>query len=164
MSDALSTEWAAITSANPSATTAQKLALLNAATVAGPNIDVPVTTAALFLANEGKWAQLLAYAQKAFATLQAGGTLTPAQAAAAQLAALIALPQFTAFKTSVPSGYTAISTMLNAVAGDSASGIASTDVTNLLTLAATTIPWWQANGFQGPITPAYLTAESPPLT
>jgi hypothetical protein len=164
MADVLATQWAAITAANPGFTTDQKLAVLNATMVAGPNVDVPVATAMLYLANAGKWAALLVYAQKAYATLQAGGTLTAAQTAAAQLAALIAVPQFTAFSTSTSAGYTACKTMLNAVASDSASGLSAADVTTLLGFAATVQPWWQANGFIGPITTAHLTAESPKLT
>ncbi len=161
--DALATLWASISSANPTFTTAQKLAAVNTQTVAGPNIDVPVVEAAIYLANEGKWAQLISYAQKQLANLGAGVTLTPAEQAGAQLAALIATPQFTAFQTSSAVGLAAATAMLNAIAGDPLSGIASADVTALLALAETTVPWWQANGFAGPITPAYLTAESPAL-
>lgn len=146
---ALGSEWAAITAANPGYTTAQKLAAVNALTVAGPNADVSVSSAALFLANEGKWAALVAYAQKAFATLQAGGTLTTAQSAAAQLNALMQTPQFTVFQTSTSAGLAAVTAMLNAVASDSASGISSGDVAALLGMAQTTIPWWQATVAQG---------------
>ena len=141
---ALKTEWATLTG-----TTAQKLAAINALTVAGPNVDVPVADAVLFLANEGKWAALAVYGQKALASLAAGGTLTTAQSAGAQFAALMQSSQFTVFKTSTSAGLTAITAMLNAVASDSASGLSSADVTALLALAQTTTPWWQAAVAQG---------------
>jgi hypothetical protein len=146
---ALKAEWATITTANPGFTTAQKLAAVNALTVAGPNVDVPVADAVLFLANEGKWAALAVYGQKALASLAAGGALTTAQSAGAQFAALMQSSQFTAFKTSTSAGMAAITAMLNAVASDAASGISLSDVAALLALAANPVPWWSATVAQG---------------
>ena len=151
MTDALATKWAVITTANPGFTTAQKLAALNALMVAGPNAD-------------GVYATFFAYCAHAIATLEAGGTLTGAQQAAANWAAFIATPGISSVQTSVPAVYSMVSTMMSAIASDSASGLTGAIVSSLLALAATQIPWWQANGFSGPITSAYLTAESPQLT
>ena len=164
MTDALAPKWAVITTANPGFTTAQKLAALNALMVAGPNADVPVPTVVALLEGQGVYATFFAYCAHAIATLEAGGTLTGAQQAAANWAAFIATPGISSVQTSVPAVYSMVSTMMSAIASDSASGLTGAIVSSLLALAATQIPWWQANGFSGPITSAYLTAESPQLT
>ena len=159
MTDALTTQWAVITAANPGANTKQKLDILNATMVAGPNSDVSIESASLYLASSGKLASIAAYGKRNFDALVAGTTLTSAQSAGAQLWALFQVPTFRVFNTSNPTAYTAIQSMLTAVASDAQSGIAAGDASALIGMSATQIFWWQANGFSGPITPAYLTAE-----
>jgi hypothetical protein len=143
---ALTAEWATL-----SGTTAEKLAAINALTVAGPNQDVPPSAVVAYLALNGKFAALMKYAQSPPAT--------DAGVAAANFAAIIGLGNNAPiFEMSVPATYAAIEAMLDALASDPASGVASADVAALLALAATAVPWWQANGYTSPIGPNDLAA------
>ena len=137
--DALKATWATLPAGD---TTAQKLAAVNALTVAGPNIDVQVSAVVAYLALNLKLAALLKYAANAPAT-EAG-------ACAAELAALLNMGSNAPnFATSQPAVYNALQTMLTAMASDTNSGITSSDVTALMALAATEVPWWQATVAQG---------------
>lgn len=138
--DALKQQWATLPSTD---TTAQKLAAMNALTVAGPNVDVPISSAVGYLGLNAKLATLMKYA--------ANPPATAAGIAGAELVAVMNCPNAPAFGTSNPTTYATLQEMLNLLAGDAASGITSTDVTNLLGLAATTIPWWRANGYPRPV-------------
>lgn len=161
MTDTLSVEWATITSANPSATTQQKLAILNATTVpVAARQDVSVAQVIGYLALNLKLDALLNYAAAAPTT-----GATAAQIVARNLARQLTLPNPPNFGTSDPTIYTTLSNALNAIAGDAMSGITSADTTTLLAMSQSPpILWWQANGFSEPIAERYLTAESPPLT
>lgn len=144
---ALINEWATLPSGD---TTAQKLAAINAMTVAGPNQDVSISSVVAYLGLNGKLPGLIKYAESPPATA--------AGVAGASLVALFNMPNAPGFQTSNSTVYGTLSTMLNALAGDSNSGITSTDVTNLLALASTTIPWWQSNGYSSSFTQADLDA------
>ena len=123
-----------------SMTTAQKLAAINSWTVVGPYQDVTPSSVVAYLALNVKLAGLINYAKSPPATA--------AGIAASELIALLGMgTNAPSFAMSNPSVFTTISTMLNAVAADPNSGLASADVANLLALAATTMPWWQHAGY-----------------
>ncbi len=145
--DALKTEWAAL-----SGTTAAKLAAINAMTVAGPKQDVSVSSVVAYLALNAKFANLQSYAASPPTGAQAA-----AVTAAKEFLAILSTPVST-FQMSIASIYSTISTFLNALAADPASGITAADVTALLAMTATTIPWWKANGYTSPFTQADLDA------
>lgn len=148
---ALIAEWLNLTGS----TTAAKLAQLNAMTVSGPNQDVSAQAVLGYLFLSGKMPELTAYA----ASPPPGANATAVTAAKELTSATFA--DLGSIQMSNSAVYTAIQGMLNALAADSNTGITSTDVTALLALAAgVSQPWWQANGFPGPITAAYLAAET----
>ena len=138
------------------ASAVSNLALLNAWTVAGPNVDVPVSSVVAYLGNVLKLPGLNGYATAAAAVAPA--SRTEAQLAGMELVELFGMPDAPAFKTSVASEYTLLEGMLTAIAGDSASGLTTADVTALMALAATTIPWWQSVGMTSPVSPNDLSA------
>lgn len=135
--DALVAKWATL-----SGTTAQKLAAINALTVAGPNQDVPVGTVVGYLALQGKLSGLQAYVVST--PPPAATPLT----AAKELLTLLSTPSVTVFQMSVPSVYSAVEAFLDALAADPNSGIVSADVAALLALAAgPEVLWTAANGY-----------------
>ena len=119
-------------------TTAQKLAAINAWTMAGPTADVQPSQVVAYLALNGRLAALLKYA--------ATPPGTAAGLAAANLAAVLAMgTNAPVFNTSQANVYAAIEAMLNALISDASSGLIADDASNLLALAQTRIPWWQAS-------------------
>ena len=145
---ALIVEWATL-----SGTTAQKLTSINALTVAGPNQDVPAASVVGYLAMQAKLAAFQAYA-----ATPPDGASSIAVMSAKELFAILAMPSFSTFETSVPAVLSALSAWLNACASDQNTGLTSSDVTNMLSLAATTQPWWRANGYTSPISSGDLAA------
>lgn len=129
-------------------TTDENLALLWAWTVPGPNVDVKVSSVVGYLALNSKLYNLQNYASTAVVGIN--GATTASVTAAKELVSLMASPNAPNFQTSVSSVYSTIQMMLEALASDSNTGITSTDVTNLLALAATTILWWQSVGLTSP--------------
>jgi hypothetical protein len=135
--DALIAQWASLPAGD---STAQKLAAVNAMTVAGPNIDVAVSSVVGYLALNGKLSVLQKYA--------ANPPATEAGIAGAELVALLMCPNAPAFRMSDGTTYAAVSAFLNALAGDGNSGIAANDVTALLALATgPMVTWCHANGY-----------------
>lgn len=143
--DTLVAQWGTLTG-----TTAQKLVALNAQTVAGPKKDVPVSSVVGYLALNAKLSGVQKYASAPPAT-EAG-------IAGAELVAILNCPNAPPFGMADPTTYAAVNGLLSALASDSTSGITSADVTALLALAATSVPWWQANGYSSPISASDLAA------
>jgi hypothetical protein len=139
--DALTTKWATL-----SGTTNDKLVAINALTVAGPAKDVSASSVIGYLALNAKLSGLLAYAA---APPQGAQAVTVV--AAKELAALLSMPSFTTFYLSDPQVAAGVQVFLNALAGDAATGIAAADVTALLALGNTTIPWWASAGYSSSI-------------
>jgi len=138
---ALISQWNTLPSTD---TTEEKLAAINAMSVPGPHTDVTLTSIVSYLGLNGKLASLLKYA--------ANPPQTQSGVAAAELVAMFSLgSNAPVFNMANPDIYTGMSNMLTALTSDSNSGLTSTDYTNLLNLASTTIPWWQANGYTSPI-------------
>lgn len=138
---ALTVEWATLTG-----TTLQKLTAINALTVSGAAQDVPASALVGYLALQAKLGTFKAYA----ASPPSGASLI-AVTAAQELFAVLAMPCFSTFQTSVPEVLSALSAWINACASDDNTGITAADVTNILSLAATQVPWWQANGYPRPL-------------
>lgn len=144
--DALIAKWGTL-----SGTTAAKLAAINALTVAGPSQDVAPSAIVAYLALNLRLATLLKYA--------ANPPATEAGAAAAELAAILQMgSNAPIFASSQAAVLVAVTGMLNAIAADESSGLMSTDAVNLIALASTALPWWQANGYTSPFTQADLDA------
>lgn len=123
-------------------TTAQKLTAINAWMVAGPNQDVPISAVVSYLGLNAKLTGLMKYAASAPAT--------SAGVAGAELAAIINCPNAPPFQASKSAVFGTLEAMLTALSGDPTSGISAADVTALLALASTSIPWWQSNGYTSP--------------
>ena len=146
--DALKVKWATL-----SGTTAEKLAAINALTVAGPNVDVAVSTVVGKLMLTGAYLPLAQFAQGAN---NADQTHDAALAAAKTLMALVAVPNAPAFAMSDAASFTAIKQMMDAILAQESAAAGSTGFTSavhdaLLSLCATTAPWWQAKGYTSPI-------------
>lgn len=135
-------------------TTEDKLAFVNALIVAGPNIDVAIPQVAGYLLLAGIYPIV-----ESFATGSPTGDPI-------HDGALIALKTFVAWLTipnappvhfSDPVVFAQITAFTGVVAAQEASSPGSTGFTQevhdgLLALGQTALPWWQANGFRGPVT------------
>lgn len=145
--DALKAKWATLTQTP----THEKLDAVNAPISA--TVDVPVSKVIAYLALQGKLAGLQAYAAN-----PPQGAVAQAVVAAKELVTLLDLTSITIFEMSNPQTYSAIQAFLNALASDTATGVTSTDVANLLAMATTTMPWWKANNYPSPINESDLVA------
>lgn len=133
--DSLVAEWATL---DQTKTVAENLAILNAATIAGPNKDVPASSVIGYLALNGlltKWKLFLVSADPT----------TEAAIAASEMLTLVSTPAITVFGTSDPTTYGAIQAFLGALV--MASQITQDQVDVLLGMAGTTLPWWKANNY-----------------
>jgi hypothetical protein len=155
--DALVAKWG---DGTLTGTTDQKLAAINALGVAGPKADVPVSIVVGRLMLSGAYLTLAAFAKGA-----TNGTQThdDALTAAQMLMALITTPNAPAFATSDPADYATIKGMMDAVLAQEVAQPGSTGFTQavhdgLLSLAETSIPWWQANGYTSPFNANDLAA------
>lgn len=129
----------------PAGTTAEKIAAVNAMTTSGTPRDVAVGDVQGYLDLNG----LLPAIRTWVASNPAAGiALTAAQG----LIDVLESPHIAVFQMSNSTVYTEIEGMLNALAASPPALLSATNVSNLLALAATTIPWWQANGFPAPLT------------
>ena len=146
---ALSNIWAGLSGSD-----ASKLAQINAMMVAGPNVDISISVVAGYLLLRGIYPTIVAFA---------GGSPSGNQV---HDAALVAAKTFVAWITlqgapdvhmSQPDVFAAFN-QLSAVmvaqetASPGSTGFTQADADGLLALAQTQIPWWQANGFDGPVT------------
>lgn len=134
-------------------TTAEKITAVNGWTVAGPNQNVSIASVIRYLGLNLKLAGLQRYASAALAST---ATLTEAQVAGSEFAAVLACPNAAPFQAGDAAS---IEALLTEIASDSNSGLTTTDVTNLMALFATTTPWWQApvaNGGGGLSSPVGL--------
>ncbi len=116
-------------------TDAQIAATLQAMTVMGPNLDVPVGSVIAYLALQGKLSGLKRY-------VAAGTGSAQALVAADELLTILSSPNVKSFALSSPSVYTALQGFLGALVADTAnSGITSTDEAALLGMAANIMPF-----------------------
>ncbi|MFI5020754.1 MAG: hypothetical protein ACHQRJ_03735 [Alphaproteobacteria bacterium] len=146
--DALCAAWAKL-----DGTTAEKLAALNTMKVAGPAVDVPVGQVVYYLALRGKFSIMQDYASGKIA-----GSSAEARTAARELLTLLTTPGIAALRLSDPITADAIDAFLAVLVADGASGVTAADRTALLAFGQTTLTWWRANGYGGPMTERDLCA------
>lgn len=153
--DALAAKWATLTG-----TTASKLSQINVLTLPGPNADVAVSAVVGKLMLSGAYLPLAAFAQSA---MNSTVTHDNALGAAKMLMAIITTPNAPSFQMSDPASYAGIKGMMDAILAQETATPGSTGFTQmvhdaLLALAATTVPWWQANGYSSPFNTNDLAA------
>lgn len=152
---ALAQVWAGLSGSSDS-----KLAQVNAMTVAGPNVDVSIQQVAGYLLLQGIYPTIATFAETSPNSTQPhDGALT----AAKTFTAWIALPNPPPVHMSQPDVFTAVNQLGNAMmaqetASPGSTGFTQAILTGLLALGETTMPWWQANGFHGPVTGADVAA------
>src|SRR6185437_12185827 len=137
-----------------SGSTSDKIAQVNAMTVAGPNADVSISQVAGFLLLRGIYPTIAAFAQ---GSTNGNATHDGALTAAKTFMAWIGLPGAPPVHMGQSDVYAAVTAMGNAMVAQETASPGSTGFTQaildgLLALAQTTQPWWQANGFTGPVT------------
>jgi hypothetical protein len=143
--DALVAIWPTVQGAD----TATKLAALNAQTVAGPNRDVQTHEVIGQLVLSNAFLPLAKFAQ---GTFTGDTTHDNALGAAMMLMAVVQSPNAPLFKTSDPTAFAQIKALTDAILAQETAAPGSTGFTqsihdSLLSLASTTVPWTQANGY-----------------
>ena len=136
--DALVAKWATL-----SGSTADKLAAVNAATVAGPAQDVTVEAVAGQLLLNGVYPTLATFAAS---TPSGNATHDAALQAARVLMAWVTVPNAPSIKMSDPTVYATVAGMAAAIvaqetASPGSTGFTATFSAKLLGLAATVLPW-----------------------
>lgn len=140
--------------------TAAKIAAINGWTVAGPNVDVPVSAIVGSLMLGGAYLPLSVFVAGA---TNGNTTHDSALSAAKMLMAWITVPNAPAAQMSNPTVFAEISGMASAVLVQETATPGSTGFTQavhdaLIALSATTKPWWQANNYSSPIGTGDLSA------
>lgn len=153
--DALTDKWASLQGTND-----EKLAAINAETVAGPRSDVQVSSVFGRLLLTGSYWSLASFAQAA-PTGDAGhdGALFSAKS----LLLLVNSPNAPAFNMADPNSYATISGMLGALtawesANPGTTGISQQTHDVILGLCETRLPWWQVNGYTSTVSENDLIA------
>ncbi len=135
-------------------TTEQKIAAVNAWTVAGPTRDVPVRTVAGYLLANLKMAPLLNYVDSP----PVGANPSAHLVAQNLIAALTRVSQPPDFNVSDPDILAALTSAVETMISDPACGLTADDAAALLALGQTKIPWWQSIGLSSPISAPDLEA------
>jgi hypothetical protein len=143
--DALVAKWATLAPG----TTAQKLAAVNALTVAGPTVDVAVSAVVGKLILLQAYLTLAAFAQGA---ANSDATHDTALGSAKMLMTVISIPNAPPFQMSSPTTYATVKGMMDAILAQETAAAGSTGFTQavhdaLLALCGTTVTWCQANGY-----------------
>ena len=137
---ALSSLWGTF-----SGTTEQKLGLVNAAMVAGPTKDISADLISGILVRANKMTGL-----RTFVTVPGGASAATVQAATYFM--MMVLGDRPVLPTSDPAFYARLQIWLAAlVAATAQTGILQAHANAILSLAASTLPWWQAHGFTAPV-------------
>lgn len=144
--DALVAKWATLPNTN---TIGQNLTLVNAATVAGPTVDVAMGDVVGFLALQGVLSSLEDY-------VASDPSPGAARTAAIELLRLTSTPSITQFKMSNPIVATAVGSFITALVA--AGQMTGAQATGLAAMSATTVPWWQVNGYPSPFNEHDLVA------
>lgn len=132
-------------------TTSQKLTAINAWTVAGSAKDIPISEVAGYLLLNGITAKA-----RAFLASPPSGTAQADLITAQSLLDLISTPTVSTIQTSNPAVATQVATLLGNL--QAVGIISATDVTNLLALSSTSVPWWQVAGYTSAISANDLMA------
>lgn len=136
---ALASTWSGL--ANGSTST--KLTAINALLISGPTVDIDLGIVQGFLKNNGKMPGLLAFVNN---TPSSPNPL--ALQAANYLLAILSGSDGPLLKTASTPGLLAI---LDNLSADARTGITAGNVTAFNNVCTPKVPWWQANGFDGPI-------------
>lgn len=141
---ALAAQWATLTG-----TTAEKLAAVNAMTVADGHVDVDISSIVGTLMLSGAYLPLVAFSQTAANSV---AVHDQALIAAKMLVACITIPNAPSFGMSDPTKYATIKGLLDAILAQETALAGSTGITQavhdqLLALADRVKPWWAANGY-----------------
>lgn len=145
--DALVAKWPSLSAT----TTAAKLVEINGLTVAGPTVDIPITRVTAYLLLNG----IPAKARLFLAAPPAGAT-TEQLVTAQSLLDLITTPTLTSVQMTNAAVAATVDALLSNLV---AIGVMSqADVTNLVALSQTQIPWWQSAGYSSPISNSDLAA------
>jgi hypothetical protein len=165
LADALSTYWpTAIANSGCAAGatgTQCRIAWVNTQMVSGAYQNILVPSIVAYLVNVAHWPQVLSYGQLNYNKLLSGtawASLTAAQQNGVQIYATTVVQSFTA-SFSTASNYSNIQAFFTTLSGDAASGLTAADVTAIMALASTTVPWWQANGYPFPINQGNVTND-----
>ncbi len=138
---ALSTIWAGLTG-----TTEQKLVALNNTQVPGPPVDVAQSLVQVVCARNGLLATLPSYANSPPA-----GAIPQAVVAAQYLVVILTDPNQKTITTSQAPVLSAVQSLLEALVSDPLSGVQQSVANQLMALVQPLVPWWQVNGFSGPV-------------
>lgn len=154
--DALRAKWLELGGGAP----ADKLPVINALTVDGPKVDVSVPAVVGKLMLTGAYLPLAAFSM---ASATNDTTHDVALAAAKMLMAIITTPNAPSFQMSDATVYVSVKGMMDAILAQETAAAGSTGFTQgvhdaLMALSATTVPWWQANGYSSPIGTGDLSA------
>jgi hypothetical protein len=139
-----------------SGSTSDKIAQVNAMTVAGPNVDVAIPQVAGYLLLQGIYPTVVAFAA---GTTNGNPVHDGALVALKTFVAWLSIPNAPPVHFSDPVVYAQITAFAGAVMAQESVSPGSTGFTQavhdgLLALGQTTQPWWQANGFYAPVTAA----------
>jgi hypothetical protein len=146
---ALSQLWPTLTGS-----TADKVAQVNAMTVAGPNVDVSIQQVSGFLLLQGIYPTVVSFAE---GSPNGNPIHDGALTALKTFIAWIGIPNPPDVHFGDPTVAAQIAAFAAVVAAQETASPGSTGFTQavhdgLLALGQTTQPWWQANGFYAPVT------------
>lgn len=144
---ALTAKWPTVSGADARA----KLAALNAETAAGPRQDVSVGAVEGYMRLGG-----LITAMQTWVDTKPGAS--SAFTAANELLGIIGSVHVTTFEMSKAPIYAAVQGFLGALAASPPALITTQNVSDLLAMAETTVPWHIANGYPNPINANDLVA------
>ena len=133
---------------------APKLDTLNAMMVAGPNVDISISVVAGYLLLRGIYPTVVAFsAGSPLGEQPHDGALIAAKTFVAWIT-LQGAPDVHMSQPDVFAAFNQLSTVMVAqeTAVPGSTGFTQAAADGLLALAQTQIPWWQANGFDGPVT------------
>lgn len=154
--DALVAKWATL-----SGSTEEKIAAVNAATVPGPCVDVPVSEVLGCLLLKGAYWPLSSFAA---GTPTGDPTHAAALISAKSLMLLTSTQNAPVFRMSDQDTFDTVKGMMDAILAQEIAAPGTTGFTQavhdaLLSLCATTLPWWEAEGgLTSPINEHDLTA------
>jgi hypothetical protein len=146
-SAALQTVWATL-----SGTTAQKLTAINAMTAPGPPQDIQISTLQDFLTTNNLLTPITAYVSN-------GGpqSVQSSLIACNYIIAILSAIDPT-IHASIPANFAAIQQLGPGLLADPGTGVTPQSLAAMMALITPPAPWWQVNGFAGPITITELIA------
>lgn len=128
--------------------TVAKITQLNAITQNGQQLPLPILTAVAYLREQGAWLPIKAAA--------AAGAVTNTPTAA-QVAAMATIDLYEDTRAqALDFTLAVVAEMMSALV--SGSLLTQTQADTLTAMSFVQVPWWQANGYSGPVSPSDLEA------